>query len=179
MAWCRSPKTAAQTWRKVDKFPGVPDMTYVTDVFPSPHDVNTVFVTLNDFHRGNFKPYLMKSTDLGRTWTSIAGDLPLRDPAWTIVQDPVNPNLLFVGTEFGLSASRWMAASTGSRSKSGMPIIPIRDLEIQKRESDLVAASFGRGFFVLDDYSRAAQSHAARCSRRRRAVRAGPQGAGV
>jgi photosystem II stability/assembly factor-like uncharacterized protein len=140
------------TWRKVDKFPGVPDMTYVTDVFPSPHDVNILFVTLNDFHRGNFKPYLMKSADLGRTWANISGDLPLRDPAWTIVQDPVNANLLFVGTEFGLSftvdgGAHWV------KIKGGMPITPIRDLEIQARESDLVAASFGRGFFVFDDYS--------------------------
>jgi photosystem II stability/assembly factor-like uncharacterized protein len=143
---------SGQTWRKVDQFPGVPDMTYVTDVFPSPHDAQTVFVTLNDFHRGNFKPYVMKSSDLGRTWSSVAGDLPQRDPVWTVVQDPVNANLLFIGTEFGLSFTadggrHWL------RLKGGMPVIPIRDLEIQARESDLVAASFGRGFFVLDDYA--------------------------
>jgi photosystem II stability/assembly factor-like uncharacterized protein len=142
----------AQTWRKIDKFPGVPDLTYVTDVHPSPTDVNTVYVTLNDFQRGNFKPYVVKSTDLGRTWTSIAGDLPDRDPAWSIVQDHINARLLFVGTEFGLSFSidggaHWI------RISSGMPTIAIRDLEIQRRESDLAAASFGRGFFILDDYS--------------------------
>jgi hypothetical protein len=112
--------------------------------------VNTVFVTVNDFHRGNFKPYVFKSTDVGRTWKSIAGDLPDRDPVWTVVQDPVNSNLLFVGTEFGMSFSvdggtHWV------KLKGGMPTIPIRDLTIQRRESDLVAASFGRGFFVLDD----------------------------
>jgi photosystem II stability/assembly factor-like uncharacterized protein len=145
-------ENGGETWRKVESFPNVHDMTYVTDVFPSPHDANTVFVTLNDFHRGNFKPYLMKTTDLGRTWTSISGDLPQRDPAWTIVQDPVNQNLLFVGTEFGLSFTvdggrHWV------KLKGGMPVIPIRDLEIQARECDLVAASFGRGFFVFDDYS--------------------------
>jgi photosystem II stability/assembly factor-like uncharacterized protein len=142
----------AKTWRKVDQFPGVPDMTYVTDVHPSPIDANTVFVTLNDFQRGNFKPYVMKSTDLGRTWTAIAGDLPSGDPAWTIVQDHINPNLLFLGTEFGL----WFTVDGGERwikIRTGMPPIPVRDLAIQKRESDLVAASFGRGFFVLDDYS--------------------------
>jgi photosystem II stability/assembly factor-like uncharacterized protein len=140
------------SWRRVESFPGVPELTYVTDVFPSPHDANTLFVTLNDFHRGNFKPYLLKSGDLGKTWTSISGDLPERDPAWTVVQDHVNPSLLFVGTEFGLSFTvdggrHWVAL------KGGMPVITIRDLEIQKRESDLVAASFGRGFFVLDDYA--------------------------
>ena len=143
---------SGQNWRKVDQFPGVPDMTYVTDVFPSPHDGNTVFVTLNDFQRGNFKPYVMKSSDLGRTWSSVAGDLPQRDPVWTLVQDPVNANLLFIGTEFGLSFTvdggrHWV------KLRGGMPVITIRDLEIQARESDLVAASFGRGFFVLDDYA--------------------------
>jgi hypothetical protein len=111
-----------------------------------------VFVTFNDFHRGNFKPYILKSSDLGKSWTSVSGDLPLQDPVWTVVQDHVNPDLLFAGSEFGLSftvdgGGHWVAL------KGGMPVIPIRDLEIQKRESDLVAASFGRGFFVLDDYA--------------------------
>ncbi len=139
-------------WRRIEKFPGVPDMAYITDIFPSPVDVNTVFVTINDFQRGNFKPYVLKSTDLGRNWTSISGDLPQRDPVWTIVQDHLNPNLLFIGTEFGLSFTvdggrHWIPL------KGGMPTINIRDLEIQKRESDLVAASFGRSFFVLDDFA--------------------------
>ena len=142
----------SKTWRKMDKWPGVPDMTYVTDVHPSPVDVNTLFVTLNDFQRGNFKPYVMKSTDLGRTWTSITGDLPNGDPAWSIVEDHVNPNLLFLGTEFGLSftvdgGQHWV------KIRNGLPPTPIRDLEIQRRESDLAAASFGRGFFILDDYA--------------------------
>jgi len=143
---------AGANWRKIDQFPGVPDMSYVSDIHPSPLDLNTVFVTFNDFQRGNFKPYVLKSADLGRTWTSIAGDLPQRDPAWTIVQDPVKPSLLFLGTEFGMSFTvdggrHWV------KLNGGMPVIAIRDLEIQKRETDLVAASFGRGFFVLDDYA--------------------------
>jgi len=147
----------SKTWRKVDKFPGVPDMTYVTDVHPSPIDVNTLFVTLNDFQRGNFKPYVMKSTDLGKTWTSITGDLPNGEPAWSVVQDHVNPNLLFVGTEYGLSftvdgGQHWIKIRNGSDGRM-LPPIPIRDLEIQKRESDLAAASFGHGFYILDDYA--------------------------
>jgi hypothetical protein len=127
-------------------------MTYVTHVYPSALDVNTVFVSLNNFHRGDFKPYVFRSTDLGRTWNAIAGDLPQRDPVWAVVQDHVNPNLLFVGAEFGMSfsvdgGSHWVAFT------NGMPTISIRELEIQKRENDLVAASFGRGMFVVDDYS--------------------------
>ena len=140
------------TWRKIDKFPGIPDLTYVSGVFPSPHDANTIFATFNDFHRGNFKPYVLKTTDLGRTWRPISADLPDRDPVWSVIQDPEDANLLFAGTEFGLSfsvdgGSHWV------RIKGGMPTINIRALEIQRRESDLVAASFGRGFFVLDDIS--------------------------
>ena len=140
------------TWRKIDKWPGVPDLTYVSDVFPSAVDVNTVFVTLNDFQRGNFKPYVFKSADLGRTWTNITGDLPDGQPAWTVVQDHLNPNLLFAGTEYGLNLTidggrHWVPL------RHGLPPIPIRDLEVQKRENDLAIASFGRGFFVLDDFA--------------------------
>ena len=143
---------AGSTYRKIDKFPGIPDLSYVSWVFASPHDANTIFVAFNDFHRANFKPYILKTTDLGRTWHSIAGDLPDRDPVWSVIQDPQNPDLLFAGTEFGMSFSvdggaHWV------RIKGGMPTINIRALEIQKREGDLVAASFGRGFFVLDDIS--------------------------
>ncbi len=140
------------TWRFTGKFPGVPDATYVTSVFSSPHDQNTIFATFNDFQRGNFKPYVCKSQDLGRTWWPIIGNLPDRDPVWTIAQDHVNPNLLFIGTELGLSFSidggvRW------TRLQSGAAPAAFRDLQIQKRENDLVAATFGRGFYVLDDYS--------------------------
>ena len=145
-------ENGGDTWRKIESFPGVPDMTYVTHVIPSPVDANTVFATMNDFHRANFKPYVLKSVDLGRTWTSISGDLREDDPVWALAQDAVNPNLLFVGTEFGLSFT-----VDGGRHwtplKAGLPTIPIRDLEIQRRESDLAAASFGRGFFVLDDFA--------------------------
>jgi hypothetical protein len=143
---------AGGSWRRIEKFPDVPDLTYVTDIFPSPHDANTVFVTFNDFHRGNFRPYLLKSSDLGKTWTAVNGDLPRRGPLWTVVQDHISPGLLFVGSEFGLSftvdgGGHWFPI------QGGMPVIAVRDVEIQKRECDLVAASFGRGFFVLDDYA--------------------------
>jgi hypothetical protein len=99
---------------------------------------------------GDFKPYLLKSTDRGRTWASIAGDLPQRGTVYSLVQDHVDPDLLFAGTEFGL-----FFATDGGRKwiKLGVPISAVRDLVIQKRENDLVAATFGRGFYILDDYS--------------------------
>jgi photosystem II stability/assembly factor-like uncharacterized protein len=141
-----------KNWRKIEDFPGVPKWTYVTDVFPSPRDVDTVFVTLNNWQRGDYKPYIVKSTDRGRTWTNITGDLPDKQDVWSIVQDHVNGNLLFAGTEFGLfvtvdGGAHW------TQLKGGMPTIQVRDVTIQKRENDVVMATFGRGFYILDDYS--------------------------
>jgi hypothetical protein len=141
-----------RNWRRIDDFPGVPKWTYVTDVFASPRDANTVFVTLNNWQRGDYKPYVVRSADRGKTWTNITGNLPDRHDVWSIVQDHVNGNLLFAGTEFGLfvsvdGGSRW------TQLKGGIPSIQVRDLTIQKRENDLVMATFGRGFYILDDYS--------------------------
>ena len=130
----------------------MPKWTYVTDVFPSPRDANTVFVTLNNWQRGDYKPYVVKSTDRGKTWTNITGDLPDRHDVWTIVQDHVNGNLLFTGTEFGLFVSV-DGGSHWTQMKGGMPVIQVRDIVVQKRETDLVMATFGRGFYILDDYS--------------------------
>jgi photosystem II stability/assembly factor-like uncharacterized protein len=139
-----------QTWRRQASFPGVPEMSYVSDLFASRFDSNFVYATFNNQKDGDFKPYVLKSTDRGRTWSAITSDLPARGGAWTIAEDTVERELLFAGTEFGLYFSRdgggkWL------RLKGGLPTIAVRDLAIQKREGDLVIASFGRGFFVLDD----------------------------
>jgi photosystem II stability/assembly factor-like uncharacterized protein len=141
-----------KSWRKIEKFPGVPQWTYVSDVFASPRDVNTVFVALNNWQHGDFTPYLVKSTDRGRTWTNIAGDLPARHSVWSVIQDHLNGNLLFAGTEFGLfvtvdGGSHWV------QLKGGLPVCQVRDLAVQRRENDLVLGTLGRAFYVLDDYS--------------------------
>ena len=141
-----------KNWRKIEQFPRVPQWAYVTDVFASPRDVDTVFATLNNWQRGDYKPYIVRSTDRGKTWTNITGDLPAKHDVWSIVQDHVNGNLLFAGTEFGLFVSvdggaRWV------QLKGGMPPAQVRDMTVQRRENDLVLATFGRGFYILDDYS--------------------------
>ncbi len=138
------------SWRKVEAFPGVPANTYVSDLKPSPHDEGTVYAAFDNHKQGDFKPYLLKSADRGRSWTSIAGDLPARGTVYTVLEDPEKAGLLYAGTEFGLFFSpdgggRWI------QLKGGMPPIAVRDLAIQRREGDLVAATFGRGFFVFDD----------------------------
>jgi len=141
-----------KNWRKVEKFPGVADMSYVSRIITSNHDANTAYVAFENHQNSDFKPYLLKTTDAGRTWTSLSSNLPKNGPVWAIAEDHVNPNLLFVGTEFGLFFSidggqKWI------QLKGGLPTIAVRDLNIQKRENDLVVGTFGRGIYVLDNYT--------------------------
>lgn len=145
-------ENGGKNWRKVDTFPGVPTWTYISDVFASTLDVNTVFVTLNNWQTGDYKPYIVKSADRGQTFTNITANLPAKNNLWAVIQDHVNPNLLFVGTEFGVYASvnggaQWV------QLKGGLPTTQVRDMQVQKRENDLVLGTFGRSFFILDDYS--------------------------
>lgn len=139
-------------WVKYSSFPGIPQYTYVSDLLPSKHNENIIYASFDNRKRDDFKPYILKSADKGKTWINIAGNLPENGTVHTIEQDFIDPQLLFVGTEFGVFFTKdeginWV------QLKSGIPTIAVRDLTIQKREGDLVAASFGRGFFILDDYS--------------------------
>ena len=147
-------------WRRTDKFPGVPAAAYVARLRASQHDAKTVYAAFENHQNGDFTPWLLKSTDAGRTWTAITGDLPARGSTYAIAEDPVDPNLLFAGTEFGA----WFSKNGGTHWAriAGVPTIAVRDLAIQKREGDLVIATFGRGIYILDDYSplRAAPSDA-------------------
>lgn len=139
-------------WRKISSFPGIPERTYVNQVIASKHDANVVFAVFNNHKNGDFKPYVLKSTDKGKTWQAIQSNLPEKGTVYTIAQDHQNKDLLFVGTEFGVfftvdGGKEW------TQLKAGLPTIAIKDIAIQERENDLVLASFGRSFYVLDDYS--------------------------
>jgi photosystem II stability/assembly factor-like uncharacterized protein len=141
-----------KNWRRLEKFPGVGDMAYVSRIITSNHDANTAYVAFNNHQNNDFKPYLLKTTDAGRTWTSLSANLPKNGPVWAIAEDHVNPNLLFAGTEFGLFFSidggqKWI------QLKGGLPTIAVRDLNIQKRENDLIVGTFGRGIYILDNYT--------------------------
>ena len=140
-----------ETWRRIDAFPGVPHMTYVSDVEASLHDADTVYATFDNHKNGDFASYALKSTDRGHNWVSISGDLPERNVVYAIKEDHVDPDLLFIGTEFACYWTR-----TGGKRWNrigGLPPIAVRDVEIQQRENDVVLATFGRGFYILDDYS--------------------------
>ncbi|MDR9442118.1 MAG: glycosyl hydrolase [Schleiferiaceae bacterium] len=141
-----------QTWRQEGSFPGVPKYTYVQQVLASRYDAQTVYVVFNNHKNGDFKPYVLKSTDRGQSWQAISGGLPKRGSVYSLQQDHLDQDLLFVGTEFGVHFSA-NGGQSWRQLSSGMPTIAVRDLAIQRRENDLVAASFGRGFYVLDDYS--------------------------
>ena len=140
------------TWRRVDLPSGVPEGSYVTSIVASWHDAGVAYATFDNHKAGDFKPYILRSADRGRTWKSIAADLPERGQVNVVAQDHVDPRLLFAGTEFGAFVStddggRWI------QLRGGLPVIAVHDIAIQKRENDLVLGTFGRGFFVLDDYA--------------------------
>ena len=141
-----------RNWRRIDRLPGVPQRFFVNDIKADLHDPDTVYVVVDDHKSGDFSPYILKSENRGRNWSSIAANLPERHILWRVVQDHVKPELLFVGSEFGVfftvdGGDAW------TKLKGGAPNIPFRDLVIQTRENDLVGATFGRSFYVLDDYT--------------------------
>ena len=140
------------TWRSEQYFRGVPDMALVEDIITSLHAPDTAYAVFDNHKKGDHKPYVYKSTDKGVTWTSIGDGLPDRGTAHTIAEDHKDPNLLFVGTEFGLYMTQ-DGGENWQEMTGGLPTISVRDLEIQRREDDLVLGTFGRGIYILDDYS--------------------------
>ena len=139
-------------WKKIETISGVPQNTFVAMVKTSMHYESTIYAIFNNHKMGDFKPYILKSMDKGNSWTAIQGNLPERCPVYCMAEDHLNPNLLFIGTEFGVyftldGGKEWIEL------KNGLPTISVKDMDIQQRENDLVIATFGRGFYVLDDYS--------------------------
>jgi len=141
-----------ESWKQVKTFPGVPEYTYISDLMADRYDASVVYATFDNRKRDDFKPYVLKSTDKGSSWVSIASNLPENGTVHTIEQDPEVPGLLFVGTEFGFYFSI-DGGEAWTKLTSGMPTIAVRDMCIQEQKNDLVLATFGRGFYILDDYT--------------------------
>ncbi|MEM9321641.1 MAG: glycosyl hydrolase [Pseudomonadota bacterium] len=140
------------TWRRVERLPGVGARYFVNDIKADLFDADTVYVVVDDHKNGDFAPYIYRSENRGRRWTRISNNLPDRHVLWRVVQDHVKPELMFVGSEFGVFFTV-NGGGTWTKLKGGAPNIAFRDLAIQTRENDLVGATFGRSFYVLDDYS--------------------------
>ena len=143
-----------QSWRKVElgSIGGVPGTAFVNDVRADLFDASTVYAALDNHKYGDYKPYLIKSTDKGKTWSSINGNLPSTLITWRLVQDHIKKDLLFAATEYGIYLTL-NGGTNWTKLKGGLPTISFRDITIQRRENALVGASFGRGFYVLDDIS--------------------------
>ncbi|MEM6685230.1 MAG: glycosyl hydrolase [Bacteroidota bacterium] len=141
-------------WRKVDfsKIKGLPNTAFVNDIKADLYDANVVYAVFDNHKYGDYQPYLFKSADKGKTWQDISNNLPDRTLLWRIVQDHEDSQLLFLGTEYGVYVTT-DGTNTWTKLKGGLPNISVRDLAIQKRENDLVAGTFGRGIYILDDYS--------------------------
>ncbi|MEL7449545.1 MAG: glycosyl hydrolase [Pseudomonadota bacterium] len=139
-------------WRTEDGFSGVPDMTYVSDVLASMHSADVAYATFDNHKKGDYQPYVLKTSNRGKSWDNITSNLPERGSVHTIVEDHVDPDLLFVGTEFGVFVTQ-DGGDNWHAMKSGLPTIAVRDLAIQRRENDLVVGTFGRGIYIVDDYS--------------------------
>ncbi|RMH64140.1 MAG: glycosyl hydrolase [Calditrichaeota bacterium] len=139
-------------WQKTERAGDVPEMSYVSDLQASLFEKNVVYASFDNHKRGDFRPYIMRSDDYGKSWRSISGSLPEKGTVYTIAQDHKEKDLLFAGTEYGL----WFTRDGGAhwrQLKAGLPVIAVRDIDIQRREDDLILATFGRGFYVLDDYA--------------------------
>lgn len=145
-------KDDGKSWNRISSFTSIPETTYVSDITASLHNENVVYATFDNRKNGDFKPYIIMSKDMGNSWNSITGNLPENLPVHSIVQDHLDKDLLFIGTEFGVyftkdNGKNWVKFS------NGLPTISIREIDIQRRENDLALASFGRGFYILDNYS--------------------------
>jgi photosystem II stability/assembly factor-like uncharacterized protein len=167
-AIAESPKAAGMLWAGTDdgklwvtrnegtdwtdltaNLPAAVKGEWLTRIEPSAHDTAVAYLAVDAHRSGKLSPYLFRTADGGRTWISIAGDLPAEGPAKVIREDPANPNLLYAGTEFGL----FVSADRGGHwlPLGGLPTVAVDDIVIHPREMDLVIATHGRSLYILDD----------------------------
>jgi len=140
------------TWEELtSRVSGVPAGTYITRIEPSPHDSMTFFVTYDNHRNGDYKPYVFMTTDFGKTFSSIAANLPVGGPDYVHVirQDPVNKDLLYLGTDVGAYISMNRGRSW-QRFMTGLPTVPVHDLRVHPRDHELIAATHGRGIWIAD-----------------------------
>ena len=144
-------KDAGKTWINFrGKIPGMPLGVWIPQIRASRYNAGEVFVVCNDYRRADFKPYIFRTKNYGQTWERMIDENKVKGYALCMIQDPVEPNLIFVGTENGL----WISFDNGTsfqQWKNGYPAVSTYDMAIQEREADLVIGTFGRAIYILDD----------------------------
>lgn len=144
-------RDGGKTWTNFrGRIPGMPVGSWIPQIQASRHLAGEAFVVCNDYRRGDFRPFVFRTTDFGKTWTRLADERKVTGYALCVLQDPVEQNLLFVGTEQGL----WVSLDGGQsfeQWKNGYPSVSTYDLALQEREADLAIATFGRSLWILDD----------------------------
>lgn len=144
-------RDGGKTWTNFrNRLPGISAGAWIPQIIASKFNAAEAFVVANDYRRGDLKPYIFRTTDYGKTWIRLVDEKKVTGYALCIIQDPSEPNLIFVGTEQGL----WVSLDNGTifqQWKNGYPSVSTYDLAIQEREADLVIATFGRAIYILDD----------------------------
>ncbi len=145
-------RDGGETWNRIDeRARGVPPGSWVPMITPSPHDAGTAFIVFDNHRRSDMETYIYRANDYGKNWKSLASD-SVSGYALSILQDHVAPDLLFLGTEFGLFVST-NGGGDWVKFTAGVPTVSVMDMAIQQRENDLVLGTHGRSIYVIDDYS--------------------------
>jgi photosystem II stability/assembly factor-like uncharacterized protein len=143
------------TWTRVGTqgMPGLPQADlWVSRVEPSHHTRGVAYATVDGHRMAKYSPWIYKTTDYGKSWTSIRGNLPEGHPLYTVKEDLKNPNLLFTGSEFAVFYSL-NGGQSWQRLNNNMPTVAVHDVIIHPRDGDLIAATHGRGIWIMDDIS--------------------------
>lgn len=145
-------RDGGEKWKEVTKnLKGLPKGSWIARIHASEHEEGTAWVVANNYRKGDYKPYLFKTEDFGKTWESLVEEhRPVYGYALSFIQDPVEPNLVFLGTENGL----WISFDEGrnwEKFRNGYPSVSTMDLKIQRRESALIIGTFGRSIWIIDD----------------------------
>ena len=145
-------RDGGKTWTSFrGKIPGLPVGAWIPQIRASRFNGGEAFVVANDYRRGDFRPYIFRTTDFGKTWTNMLANKNIEGYALCVLQDPTEPNLIFAGTEHGVWVSFNNGASFQHWKNDDFPAVSTFDLAIQEREADLVIATFGRALWVVDD----------------------------
>ncbi len=144
-------KDGGKSWQNITaNVPQMPQGSWITQIKPSGKNAGEALMVVNDYRRYNYKPYAYRTKDFGQTWQRIVDENKVFGYALSIVEDPVEPNLLFLGTDDGLYVSI-NGGNSWTKWNNGFPSVSTKDLAIQPREHDLVIGTFGRAAYILDD----------------------------